>query len=35
MTFDEAQKAIEDQFKPAVLGEEEAVLLEAYNRVLS
>ena len=24
-----------DQFKPAVLGEEEAVLLEAYNRVLN
>jgi molybdenum cofactor synthesis domain-containing protein len=35
MTLDEAQKAIESQFKPAVLGEEEAVLLEAYNRVLS
>jgi molybdenum cofactor synthesis domain-containing protein len=35
MTFDEAQKAIEAQFKPAALGEEEAVLLEAYNRVLS
>ena len=35
MTFDEAQKAIEDQFKPAVLGEEDAVLLEAYNRVLN
>ena len=35
MTFDEAQKAIGDQFKPAVLGEEEAVLLEAYNRVLN
>ena len=35
MTFDEAQKAIEDHFKPAVLGEEEAVLLEAYNRVLN
>ena len=35
MTFDEAQKAIEDQFKPAFLGEEDAVLLEAYNRVLN
>ena len=35
MTFDEAQKAIADHFKPAVLGEEEAVLLEAYNRVLA
>jgi molybdenum cofactor synthesis domain-containing protein len=35
MTFDEAKKAIEDQFQPAFLGEEEAVLLEAYNRVLN
>lgn len=35
MTFNEAQKAIESQFKPPALGEEEAVLLEAYNRVLS
>ena len=35
MTLDEAQKVIEDQFKPAALGEEEAVLLEAYNRVLN
>ena len=35
MTFDEAQRAIRDQFKPVFLGEEEAVLLEAYNRVLS
>jgi len=35
LTFDEAQKAIESQFKPAALGVEEAVLLEAYNRVLS
>jgi molybdenum cofactor synthesis domain-containing protein len=35
MTLDEAQKAIEDQFKPIALGEEDAVLLEAYNRVLS
>jgi molybdenum cofactor synthesis domain-containing protein len=35
MTLDEAQKAIESQFKPAALGEEEAVLLEAYDRVLS
>jgi molybdenum cofactor synthesis domain-containing protein len=34
MTFDEAQRAIRDQFKPVFLGEEEAVLLEAYNRVL-
>ncbi len=35
MTFDEAQRAIRDQFKPVFLGEEEAVLLEAYNRVLN
>jgi len=35
MTFDEAQKVIRDQFKPVFLGEEEAVLLEAYNRVLN
>ena len=35
MTLDEAQRAIESQFKPAALGEEKAVLLEAYNRVLS
>jgi molybdopterin biosynthesis enzyme len=34
-TFEEAKHAIELQFKPAFLGEEEAVLLEAYNRVLS
>ncbi len=35
MTFDEAKKAIEDPFKPVFLGEEETVLLEAYNRVLN
>ena len=35
MTLDEAQKAIESHFKLADLGEEEAVLLEAFNRVLS
>ena len=34
-TFEEAQKAIGDQFKPVFLGEEETVLLEAYNRVLN
>lgn len=34
-TFEEAKHAVESQFKPANLGEEEAVLLEAYNRVLS
>ena len=35
MTFDEARKTIGDQFKPVFLGEEETVLLEAYNRVLN
>ncbi len=35
MTLEEAKKAIDDQFKPVFLGEEEAVLLEAYNRVLN
>jgi molybdenum cofactor synthesis domain-containing protein len=35
MTFEEAKKAINDQFKPVFLGEEDAVLLEAYNRVLN
>jgi putative molybdopterin biosynthesis protein len=35
VTFEEAKRAVESQFKPANLGEEEAVLLEAYNRVLS
>jgi len=35
MTFEEAKKAIDGQFKPIFLGEEEAVLLEAYNRVLN
>jgi molybdenum cofactor synthesis domain-containing protein len=35
ITFDEAQKAIGNQFKPVFLGEEETVLLEAYNRVLN
>jgi molybdenum cofactor synthesis domain-containing protein len=35
LTFDEAKKAIDDQFKAVFLGEEEAVLLEAYNRVLN
>ncbi len=34
-TFDEAQREIQEQFKPVFLGEEEAVLLEAYNRVLN
>ncbi len=35
LTFEEAKRIIEANFKPASLGEEEAVLLEAYNRVLS
>ncbi len=35
MTFEEAKKVIDDQFRPAFLGEEEVVLLEAYNRVLN
>jgi molybdenum cofactor synthesis domain-containing protein len=35
LTFDEAKKVIDDHFKPVFLGEEEAVLLEAYNRVLN
>jgi molybdenum cofactor synthesis domain-containing protein len=35
MTFDEAQRVIQDHFKPVFLGEEEVVLLEAYNRVLN
>ena len=35
MTFEEAKKTIDDHFKPVFLGEEEAVLLEAYNRVLN
>ena len=34
-TFEEAKRAIEACFKPVFLGEEETVLLEAYNRVLS
>ena len=34
LTLNEAQKAIGEQFKPVFLGEEEVVLLEAYNRVL-
>jgi molybdenum cofactor synthesis domain-containing protein len=35
MTFEEAKKTIDDHFKPAFLGEEDAVLLEANNRVLN
>ncbi len=35
LTFDEAQKIIQDNFDPPFLGDEECVLLEAYNRVLN
>ena len=35
LTYEEAKRTIEINFKPAFLGEEEAVLLEAANRVLS
>ncbi len=35
MTLEEARKAIANQFKPALLADEIAVLLEAYNRVLA
>jgi molybdopterin biosynthesis enzyme len=34
-TFEEAKRAIEAYFKPVFLGDEETVLLEAFNRVLS
>jgi molybdenum cofactor synthesis domain-containing protein len=35
MSFEEAKKTIDDKFEPAFLGEEDTVLLEAYNRVLN
>jgi len=35
MTFEEAQQTIQSHFKLPALGVEEAVLLEAYNRVLA
>ena len=35
LTFEEAKKKIDEHFKPIFLGEEETVLLEAYNRVLN
>ncbi|HSV50380.1 MAG TPA: hypothetical protein VLH35_08680, partial [Candidatus Acidoferrales bacterium] len=35
LTYEEAKRTIEQNFKRASLGQEEAVLLEAYNRVLS
>ena len=34
MTLEEAKKAIDDNFKPAQIGDEDVALLEAYNRVL-
>jgi molybdenum cofactor synthesis domain-containing protein len=34
MSFDEAKKLVNEQFKPEVLSGEEVPLLEAYNRVL-
>lgn len=34
LTYEEAKRAIEANLKPASMGQEEAVLLEAYNRVL-
>lgn len=35
MTFEEAKKTIESYFKAVFLGDEEVVLMEAYNRVLN
>jgi molybdenum cofactor synthesis domain-containing protein len=35
MSFEEAQRTIQTQFKPIFVGDEETVLLESYNRVLS
>ena len=35
MTYEEAKRTVESHFKPFNLGEEETVLLEAYNRVLN
>jgi len=35
LSFDEARRIIQEQFTPTFLGEEEIVLLEASNRVLS
>jgi molybdenum cofactor synthesis domain-containing protein len=34
MTLEEAKKAIDENFKPAQIGDEDVALLEAYNRVL-
>ncbi len=35
MTVDEAKKTIDSYFKPTILGDEYAPLIEAYNRVLN
>ena len=35
LSFDEAKRIIQEHFKPTFLGEEEIVLMEASNRVLS
>jgi molybdenum cofactor synthesis domain-containing protein len=34
MTFEEAKKVIDENFKPAIIGDEDVALFEAYNRVL-
>jgi molybdenum cofactor synthesis domain-containing protein len=34
LTFEEAKKTIDDNFKPAQIGDEDVALLEAYNRIL-
>jgi putative molybdopterin biosynthesis protein len=34
LTLEEAKKVIEENFKPAQIGDEDVVLIEAYNRVL-
>ncbi|MGD6810218.1 MAG: gephyrin-like molybdotransferase Glp [Candidatus Bathyarchaeia archaeon] len=34
VTLDEAKKTIDENFKPAQIGDEDVALLEAYNRVL-
>jgi molybdenum cofactor synthesis domain-containing protein len=34
MTLDEAKKIVDENFKPAAIGDEDVALLEAYNRVL-
>jgi molybdenum cofactor synthesis domain-containing protein len=34
LTLEEAKKTIDDNFKPAQIGDEDVALLEAYNRIL-